>query len=109
LVGTGRDTCRKLRDPFAGVHYAPRCGSEIGLYLSRMRGRMPRALGASTKRAVRKEERPLNARLMLAGCSATKPEREASGPGEHAAGARDEHGANKGRGRPPGAGGPKNS
>jgi hypothetical protein len=64
---------------------------------------MSRALGASTQRAVKREERALNARLMLAGCSATKPERKASIPGEHAAGIRGERGASKGRGRPPGA------
>ena len=64
---------------------------------------MSRALGASTQRAVKREERSLNSRLMLAGCPATKPEHEASIPGEHAAGTRDERGASKGRGRPPGA------
>ena len=62
---------------------------------------MSRALGASTQRAVKREERSLNARLMLAGCSATKPEHEASIPGEHAADTRDEREASKGRGRPP--------
>ena len=68
---------------------------------------MPRALGASTQRVVKREERALNARLMPAGCSATKPERKASIPGEHAAGARDEHRPSKERGRPPGAAGRK--
>ena len=68
---------------------------------------MARAHGASTKRAVRKEERSLNARFVLAGCSATKSEHEASIPGEHAAGTRDEREASRGRGRPPSATGPK--
>ena len=70
---------------------------------------MPRVLGASTRRAVKREERSLSARPVLAGCSATKPEHEASIPGEHAAGTRDEREASKGRGRPPGVVGSKNS
>jgi hypothetical protein len=70
---------------------------------------MPRALGASTERAVKKEERSHNARFVLAGCSATKPEHGASVPGEHAVGIRDEREASTGRGRPPSAVGPKNS
>jgi hypothetical protein len=61
---------------------------------------MPRALGASTQRAVKREERALNARLMLAGCSATKPERKASMPGEHAASTRGEREASNDRGQP---------
>jgi hypothetical protein len=70
---------------------------------------LPRALGASTWRAVRKEERSLNARSVLAGCSATKPEHETSIPGEHAAGTQDEREASKRRERAPSAVGPKNS
>jgi hypothetical protein len=61
---------------------------------------MPRALGASTQRAVKRKKRSLNARPVLAGCSATKPEREASVPGEHAVGIRDEREASEGRGPP---------
>ena len=60
---------------------------------------MSRALGASTQRAVKREERSLNARLMLAGCSATKPERQASAPGEHAADTRDEREASEEEGK----------
>ncbi len=78
-------------------------GPEDWPYASLIGGRTPRALGASTQRAVKKEERSPNARPVLAGCSATKPEREASIPGEHAAGIRGEREASEGRERPPGA------
>jgi hypothetical protein len=77
------------------------CASLIG-------GRTPRALGASTQRAVRRKKRSLNARPVLAGCSATKAERAASVSGEHAVGIRDERAASEGRGRSPSAIGPKN-
>ena len=60
----------------------------------------PRALGASTQRAVRRKLRSPNARPVLAGCSAAKPEREASVPGEHAVGIQDEREASEGRGVP---------
>ena len=75
-------------------------GSEDWPYPSLIGGRTPRALGASTQRAVRSKLRSRNARPVLAGCSATKAEREASIPGEHAAGTRDERWASKGRGPP---------
>ena len=84
-------------------------GSEDWPYPSLIGGRTPRALGASTQRAVRRKLRSPNARPVLAGCSATKAEREASIPGEHAAGIRDERKASGGRGRVPNAIGPKNS
>jgi hypothetical protein len=61
---------------------------------------MPWALGASTQRAVKREECSLDARSMLAGCSAMEPKHEASVPGEHAASTRGEREASNDRGRP---------
>src|SRR5215217_612299 len=78
-------------------------------YASLIGGRMPRALGASTRRAIRRKKRSPNARPVLARCSATKAEREASVPGEHAAGIRDEREASEGCGRTLSTIGPKNS
>jgi hypothetical protein len=60
------------------------------------------------KRAVMRKKRSPNARFVLAGCSATKAEREASIPGEHAAGIRDEREASMWCGRSPSAAGRKN-
>jgi hypothetical protein len=69
-------------------------------YASQIGGRTPRALGTSTQRAVRRKKLSPNARPVLAGCSAAKPEREASVPGEHAVGIQDEREASEGRGPP---------
>jgi len=59
-------------------------------YARLIEGPTPRALGTSAQRAVMRKRRSPNARPVLAGCSAAKPERAASVPGEHAAGIRDE-------------------
>ena len=75
-------------------------GPENWPYASQIRGRTLRALGASTQRAVRRKKHSPNARPVLAGCSATNSEREASVPGEHAVGIQDEREASEGRGLP---------
>lgn len=69
-------------------------------YASLIGGLTPRALGASIQRAIRRKKRSLNDRPVLAGCSATKAEREASVPGEHAVGIQDKREASEGRGLP---------